>query len=804
MKAIAEYFRDLAADDRYFGAEPPQPDADMLARIAQREIARQVEARSSDGGIHLRAAAADAPDMASAHAADAPTSAPVLTAPALGSAGSSHPEEVSPVTISNPAAPSPVEAPPSAAPAEPEPGPAIPADQTAERNAKDQRAERDPADEQPRPTKSDSILWGVHTNLTPTTAPATAAPAADLGAPDMQHADSVAAAAERPAAESIAAKLQRIRAVVAKTPVEDEDFTEDEHADSFSGDEKSTLDEVLALDSPTEGGSPDPEEIAHDNEDSISAMLDRLSLQTEAEPVAPKTADRNDTARHSGPDQRASGTASGAEAAQQDVDGDVEADSQTDPATVGATVGATVETESAPDADAVPSPGNEHRATQTRPAALADTTDSVEAPAITKPVTPRRPVKGRIIRVKRAPVDSPVIDSTAKDVSDPTAAAMPVSETGPGTAPEPPAVAATDPPRPRRPRPRPAPPPSSLSADDEAELLAELAAVEAELVASSAASQSDDVDDADDDTASDMQSDIDAAETDGAFQADDMPLKSGQIASTEAVTRPAVPQSDQSARARLISADSSPDGDLSRLMATANDRLSDEQAATSRATYNQLRAAVAAAQADQDGGDDARREARARAFREDLASVVQPHRSPRPEATTRSSPDGTDQGSRLAPLKLVAEQRIDAATAEEVSVSPPAQTEVVNAPSASPVRPRRVSSTILKGDEAEVPQQRSQDGAFARYASENGAVELQELLEAAASYMSFVEGRESFSRPQLINKVRMLEGQDDFNREDSLRSFGQLLREGKLKKASNGRFSVSSQIGFRPGNRAAG
>ncbi|MEO3476422.1 chemotaxis protein CheA [Phaeobacter sp. CAU 1743] len=691
MKAIAEYFRDLASDDRYFGAEPPQPDADMLARIAQREIARQVEARTSTEGIHLRAATAPQ----SAPAADAAVSdAPTEEAQVRDTQKTDVEDTVAPISEQS----EPTENSAAEPSIEESPAPEASADEAAEEPAKatdTDEADGDAAtladEEQAQPPAPDadkiaaiSAAAAAHDSEVAEAVEdehSKPAKAAEDESAEAEIAEPKAPKRDAAAAESIAAKLRRIRAVVSQTP--QEDFSEDEHAESILSEAASDISEALAEDAAAEEAKVD-EDTSEDDE--ISRVLAQLGKgNAEAE------------------------------------------DSVADQPVVEAAVEAEPAPETAPEQEPA-QPEAQAEPEQAEPAAEPEQAEPETAEE------PRRPMRARVIKVKRADLEQVVATGALTNLSD-------SAEYEPATASATPGVD------------------SSLSDEDEADLMRELAEVEAELLAASQETEEDRQEEQKAQTATAGES------TEAAAAAEDVARK-----------RPAAPAADF------------PDSDVSRLMDAADAKLDAPETASSRETYGHLRAAVAAAEADRTAGGSTGSENSEDAYRQDLASVVKPRR---PVPTGARSARERSNASRPAPLKLVAEQRIDP--------SPAAEDNASSTPQATrPVRPRRIS--VLK-DEGSASDATAAD--FAAYAAERGAVELQDLLEAAAAYMSFVEGRDHFSRPQLMNKVRDA-GAAEFNREDGLRSFGQLLREGKIERSENGRFAATEETGFRPAKRAVG
>jgi hypothetical protein len=680
MKSIAEYFRDLAADDRYFGAEPPQPDTEMLHRIAEREIQRRVETRLEAGGIVMRPAE-DAP-------APAGGAVPAVTAREAQPEAKQRREIPSPLVEAEvESATAPIESDAAHSAREPEPHPIPEAARAAQREGQPEsiaaklRRIREVVERRHAARDGDDIEDHMADDFY------AEAPIGEAFSPAMKPS---AAGAEDDFEDEAPFEAEAAAVRAHRETGDQPSDTEPEVADE--------ADEVAVTQAPEAEAGED--EGGDSDEDSIAAVLGAM-LEPEDGDAA--QADETSAAHETG--------------AAGDEEFEAAPDDQAEPEELLVVEDEDLE-EALDDEDSVisgawddtpeqaPEPLTAGGEDEVEPEEAVDATAEAEQDA---EEAPARPVAAaRIIRVRR---------------TEPAEDAIRDEDWGKTKAPKPAAV------------------PSSLSPEDEAELMAELEEVERDA----------------EQEARETGKDVRAAER---------------------------------MAARAVLDRTSPDQDavaVDRLMAEANTKLESSEATRRRSAIAHLRAAVQAKRADSEikGADTVET---AVGFRDDLARVVRPRRLPSGDSSPR----------RLAPLVLVSEQRIDTPKEPEPKAAV-----------ARPVRPRRITKGNLALDtidddmaaidEAAAPEpSAAKIPGFATFAQETGAEGMAELLEAAAAYECFVAGRPHFSRPQIMELVLEYDPDGSFTREEGLRAFGKLLRDGTIRKITRGQFEISEDSRFRP------
>lgn len=757
MKAIAEYFRDLASDDRYFGAEPPTPDAEMLARIAEREVARRVEARTESSGIVLRTGQALPPMAQPAPQAQPAQEARPAAEPQPALAAQPAAESVDESTRHAEAAPEPA--------AQPAPRAAEAPRQVQSRTPAVAPVMPEPVDAAPVETETQEAVAEPETEWS-TPAPQTARPRT------AQDGDSVAA------------KLQRIRAVVGRQT-------------GFADDEE--------------------EDIAPAARRPAAGMFDTAPQRAAAQ----SSRSTEDAAKAPAP-----------------VEQTEEVGTEAQPeATVAHPTRARVVRMRKADFDRALVRGEAHRMIEAEAASMPPVSHEQPDPAAaeTGAAEPQAASSAAAPQTAQAETRS---DGATPETDDAAAPEHVVpAQAEPAATAEPDSDPATQSAAPRT--------DAQLSEDAERALLEELAALEREMgfdqegPASQEIAQADDTKrsepafdevalDAPDETpAEPEQAEEDRAEDDQAEDAFGMPkefvFNIDDRSDTErdvahdrrhedaAKAEGDTPEDEDTGSDRPLGAQSlgTDEADMSRLMSATAERMDDPESGRRREAISQLKAAVAATEAARQLGEVEQRQSAEEAFRDDLRQAVRPRRPVLPvqgTETADAAPQPRPARPRPAPLKLVASQRVDIA-------DEPAQSRSV------PVRPRRVAvagtepetesrpRTGSDGAPEATPAPRTVDSAsagaesFSDFATRMGAHDLGDLLEAAAAYTAFVEGAEDFSRPQLMDRVREV-CPEPISREDGLRSFGTLLRQGMLKRVRSGRFAVASSSRFNPERRA--
>ena len=158
----------------------------------------------------------------------------------------------------------------------------------------------------------------------------------------------------------------------------------------------------------------------------------------------------------------------------------------------------------------------------------------------------------------------------------------------------------------------------------------------------------------------------------------------------------------------------------------------------------------------------------------------------RPSETTEELVDDEPAVKEPSPLMLVPEPAREQETAPDL------------------LQPRRVAKALGSSDERPTAEPIAADAeGYQDFVSRARAANLQDLLECGAAYLVMEEGHPHFTHPDIMALATGISGFETTTREQSLRAFGQLLRQGKIRKVTRGQFTVSQSSRYIPTAQSA-
>ena len=307
------------------------------------------------------------------------------------------------------------------------------------------------------------------------------------------------------------------------------------------------------------------------------------------------------------------------------------------------------------------------------------------------------------------------------------------------------------------------------------------------------------------------------------------------------------PAPDPAATRHLQDDDS--DAEVARLLQQAEAVMAEEETRQRQDALAAMKAAVDAVKADASAAQPLASEA----YHDDLAKAVEPE--PQPEVAALPPPQqrrrktvsvripgvARPAGFSPPPLVLVTEQRIDrapppmmpppmmptpmpqhSAQAPATALQPSRDNQPMvalrsgrltgaigigsTAPSSALPQRNIVLETPYQAAQADADDEEDLDEALSpavesglvRFAERIGARSTAEMLEAAAAFATCVENRAQFTRPQLMRRLMATDLDRSITREDGLRSFGTLLRTGRIQKVGRGFYVLADNSPVLP------